>query len=435
MASGTPRRGRFLESWYNLHRRHSDLGYLSPVNFERNLLVAFPRRRFFLERSGKEFRVRMPYQAFRAEGQGKGIPENDVSSPEDTRRRKGGMELRAGDQGVLREAGRCPRPACLRAAILLSVLASQILRPTRTSAGASRETLSVGGKAVVGPVFAIANSSDLLVEETRHRILQVTFPRRTLRQSDYPAIPASAKSIDGCLRQDQTVAILDDAAAKRIIELSPKGAISVLPLPNAIGSVFSIAPWKERTYLVALQVAPHLVVHVSREGNILSKFGRSTYFTTSSGSRLTNHCRVYSASDFSRVATVDTLSGRITLWDPMFRQTAVLSLPKHPRTAETEAFLARRLLEPGASILTVELYGIPTITRRDLLVFPGISFSPPSEPIAKTPFAVDLRVGALRTFASVGAIGGQLVTDGRQAVLLDASVGEPVMFTFFALND
>jgi len=30
---------RFLEGWYNPHRRHSALGYLSPINFERKLIT------------------------------------------------------------------------------------------------------------------------------------------------------------------------------------------------------------------------------------------------------------------------------------------------------------------------------------------------------------------------------------------------------------
>ena len=34
---------RFIEGWYNPHRRHSSLGYLSPVNFERRHLFQPPR--------------------------------------------------------------------------------------------------------------------------------------------------------------------------------------------------------------------------------------------------------------------------------------------------------------------------------------------------------------------------------------------------------
>ena len=30
----------FLEGWYNLHRRHSALGYLSPMEFERRAQAA-----------------------------------------------------------------------------------------------------------------------------------------------------------------------------------------------------------------------------------------------------------------------------------------------------------------------------------------------------------------------------------------------------------
>ncbi len=137
-------------------------------------------------------------------------------------------------------------PATLLAASLLSALSSQTIPSPKALANAARTSaLSLGGKAVVAPVFAIANSSDLLVEENQHRILQVILSGWTLRQSAYPRIPSSAKPIDGCLMQDKTVAILDDSEPKRIIELSPGGAIRVLALSNAIDSVFSIAPWKD----------------------------------------------------------------------------------------------------------------------------------------------------------------------------------------------
>jgi putative transposase len=35
---------RFIEGWYNPHRRHSSLGYLSPVNFERKNLLTAPSK-------------------------------------------------------------------------------------------------------------------------------------------------------------------------------------------------------------------------------------------------------------------------------------------------------------------------------------------------------------------------------------------------------
>ena len=32
----------WIEGWYNPHRRHSSLGYVSPVNYERRLLTREP---------------------------------------------------------------------------------------------------------------------------------------------------------------------------------------------------------------------------------------------------------------------------------------------------------------------------------------------------------------------------------------------------------
>jgi putative transposase len=33
----------WIEGWYNPHRRHSALGYLSPINYERKLMVTEKR--------------------------------------------------------------------------------------------------------------------------------------------------------------------------------------------------------------------------------------------------------------------------------------------------------------------------------------------------------------------------------------------------------
>ena len=34
----------FIEGWYNPHRRHSSIDYLSPVNYERKILKICPTR-------------------------------------------------------------------------------------------------------------------------------------------------------------------------------------------------------------------------------------------------------------------------------------------------------------------------------------------------------------------------------------------------------
>jgi hypothetical protein len=293
--------------------------------------------------------------------------------------------------------------------------------------------LVVDGVAVTSPVFAVSGSSNLLIDQGSHRIVQLDLVRRTGRRTTYPAIPLTSSPVDAYLVRNQVIAILDNSANPGILEFSPSGSVGRIPISEISGPFFSFAPWQEGTYLVAPASTAELIYHISRQGKILTAFGKSPYFSSPGAFRLSNHCRVYAGADFSAVYAVDTLAGIITVWNTQFKSIRSISLPRHPHAPEINDFIGEHLGRPPARLFTVEIYGNPVMAAH-LLIFPGISFSAAGEPVRKTLFALETSTGRLTTYKPILGIGGQIVSDGRLGVLLDATLGRPVEFHFFTLE-
>ncbi len=316
-------------------------------------------------------------------------------------------------------------------AVGMNFLGAQLRRNTDHDPPGSE--LAVNGAPILAPVVTISNSGDLLVDSASHRVVQLDLVRRSAKSTSYPMIPISANPVDGCVGRGQTVALLDSSSNPGILELSRGGQLTRIPISGIAGTLFSLAAWEDGTYLVAPSSSRELVYHISGQGKVLRSFGKSQYFTDPGKFRLGNHSRVYSTSDFAAIYTVDTLAGIVTVWDKQFAQVSSLTLPRHPHAAEIHDFIAKHVGDPHEHLLTVEIYGIPVMVSR-LLVFPGISYSPPGELVHKTLFALDTSQKRLLTYTPIVGIGGQVVSDGMRGVLVDARLGGSARFHYFELK-